>query len=116
MGFGPYRGGGGGMGNMQQLMKQAQKMQQDLQKAQEELKDLEVTGSAASGMVEVMMTCDGKLSGIHIKPEAVDPDDIETLQDMIMAAANEALKQVDDANNEAMSKATGGMNLGGLPF
>ena len=64
---------GGGMGNMQQLMKQAQKMQQDMLKAQEELKELEVTGSA-SNMVEVTLTCDGKMTGISIKPEAVDPD------------------------------------------
>ena len=83
-----FRGGfGGGFGgaNLNQLMKQAQKMQADLQKAQEELKELEVTGSAASGMVEVTMTCDGKLSGIKIKPEAVDPDDVEMLEDLITA-------------------------------
>ena len=107
MGFGPYRGGGGGIGNMQQLMKQAQKMQQDLQKAQEELKELEVTGSAASGMVEVTMTCDGKLSGIHIKPEAVDPDDIEMLEDLITAAFNDAMEQVETEKNERLGQFSG---------
>ncbi len=110
MGFGPYRGGGGGMGNMQQLMKQAQKMQQDLQNAQEELKELEVTGSA-SNMVEVTMTCDGKLTGIHIKPEAVDPDDVEMLEDLITAAFNDAQEQVETEKNERLGQFSG---LGGL--
>ncbi len=103
MAFGPYRGGGGGMGNMQQLMKQAQKMQQDLQNAQEELKELEVTGSA-SNMVEVTMTCDGKLTGIHIKPEAVDPDDIEMLEDLLTAAFNDAQEQVETEKNQRLGQ------------
>ena len=96
MGFGPYRGGGGGMGNMQQLMKQAQKMQQDLQNAQEELKELEVT-----------MTCDGKLTGIHIKPEAVNPDDVEMLEDLITAAFNDAMEQVETEKNNRMGQFSG---------
>ena len=86
---------GGGMGNMQQLMKQAQKMQQDMLKAQEELKELEVTGSA-SNMVEVTLTCDGKMTGISIKPEAVDPDDIEMLEDLIVAAFNDATEKAEE--------------------
>jgi len=105
MAFGPYRGGGG-MGNMQQIMKQAQKMQQDLQKAQEELKELEVTGSA-SNMVEVTMTCDGKLSAIKIKPEAVDPDDIEMLEDLITAAFNDAMEKVENEKNSRMGQFSG---------
>ena len=104
-------GGFGGMGNMQQLMKQAQKRQQDMMEAQEELKELEVTGSAAGGLVEVTMTCDGKLSGISIKPEAVDPDDVEMLEDLIVAAFNEASKSVDETRAEKLG-AFGG--LGGM--
>lgn len=104
-------GGFGGMGNMQQLMKQAQKMQQDMMEAQEELKELEVTGSAAGGLVEVTMTCDGKLSGISIKPEAVDPDDVEMLEDLIVAAFNEASKAVDETRADKLG-AFGG--LGGM--
>lgn len=107
MAFGPYRGGGGGMGNMQQLMKQAQKMQADLQKAQEELKEVEVTGSAASGMVEVTMTCDNKLSSIAIKPEAVDPDDIEMLEDLITAAFNDAMDKVEKEKNSRLGQFSG---------
>ncbi len=113
MGFGPYRGGaGGGMGGMQQLMKQAQKMQQEMQEAQAELAELEVTGSA-SGMVEVKMTCDGKLTGISIKKEAVDPDDVEMLEDLLVAAFNDAQDQVEIEKNERMGKFG---NLGGLGF
>ncbi|MCI7401247.1 MAG: YbaB/EbfC family nucleoid-associated protein [Christensenella sp.] len=101
---------GGGMGNMQQLMKQAQKMQQDMLKAQEELKELEVTGSA-SNMVEVTLTCDGKMTGISIKPEAVDPDDIEMLEDLIVAAFNDATEKAEEVKSEKMGQFGG---LGGL--
>lgn len=101
---------GGGMGNMQQLMKQAQKMQQDMLKAQEELKELEVTGSA-SNMVEVTLTCDGKMTGISIKPEAVDPDDIEMLEDLIIAAFNDATEKAEEVKSEKMGQFGG---LGGL--
>ncbi len=106
MGFGPYRGGGGGMGNMQQLMKQAQKMQADLQKAQEELKEIEVTGSA-SGMVEVTMTCDMKVTGVSIKPEAVDPDDVEMLEDLIVAAFNDASDKAEQEKNSRLGQFSG---------
>ena len=101
---------GGGMGNMQQLMKQAQKMQQDMLKAQEELKELEVTGSA-SNMVEVTLTCDVKMTGISIKPEAVDPDDIEMLEDLIIAAFNDATEKAEEVKSEKMGQFGG---LGGL--
>ena len=101
---------GGGMGNMQQLMKQAQKIQQDMLKAQEELKELEVTGSA-SNMVEVTLTCDGKMTGISIKPEAVDPDDIEMLEDLIVAAFNDATEKAEEVKSEKMGQFGG---LGGL--
>ena len=109
MGFGPYRGGGG-MGNMQQIKKQAQQMQAKMQQAQEELKELEVTGSASS-MVEVKMTCDGKLTGVSIKKEAVDPDDVEMLEDLIVAAFNDAQNKVEEQKNEKLGQFGG---LGGL--
>ena len=89
--FNGYGGGfGGGGNNMQQLMRQAQQMQKQLQEAQKELAESEVVATSAGGMVEVVMGCDRTLSSIKIKPEAVDPDDVEMLEDMIMAAFNEA--------------------------
>lgn len=105
-------GGGFGGGNMQQLMRQAQKMQQDIQAAQEELAETEVVATAGGGMIEVVMTCDRKLSSIKIDPAAVDPDDVEMLEDMITAGINEAMKLVDEENERVMGPLTGGM--GGL--
>lgn len=106
-------GGGMGGGNMQQLMRQAQKMQQEMEKAQEELRDTEVVATAAGGMVEVVMSCDRKLSSIKISPEAVDPDDVEMLEDMIIAGINEALKLVEEENARVMGPLAGGLG-GGL--
>lgn len=105
-------GGGGAGGNMQQLMKQAQKMQADLAKAQEELAETEVVATAGGGMVEVTLTCDRKLSAIKIQPEAVDPDDVEMLEDMIIAAFNEGMKLVEEEQERLMGPLSGGM--GGL--
>ena len=107
-----FNGGFGGGNNMQQLMRQAQKMQQDIQAAQEELADTEVVATAAGGMVEVVMTCDRKLQSIKIKPEAVDPDDVEMLEDMIVAGINEALNRVEEECERVMGPLTRGM--GGL--
>lgn len=109
--FGGYGGFGGG-NQMQQLMKQAQKMQQEMAKAQEELADTEVVATAGGGMIEVVMSCDRKLSSIKIDPAAVDPDDVEMLEDMIVAAMNEAFKLVEEEHNRIMSPLSGG--LGGL--
>ncbi len=103
-------GGFGGMGNMQQLMKQAQKMQQDMLAAQEELSTLEVVGTSGGGMVEVTMTADKKLVGLSIKPEAVDPDDVEMLEDLLVAAFNDAMSQADKVKEEKMG-AFGGLGL-----
>lgn len=100
-------GGFGGMGNMQQLMKQAQKMQQELQEAQEALKELEVTGTSGGGLVEVTMTCEKQLSAIKIKPEAVDPEDVEMLEDLIVAAFNDASEKADAIKEEKMGKFAG---------
>ena len=102
MGRGGFGGFGGGMGNMQQLMRQAQKMQQDMAKAKEELAEQEVTAVSGGGMVEVTMTCDKKIRSLKIKPEAVDPDDVEMLEDLVVAALNEAMKIADEETEKKM--------------
>ena len=105
--MGKFGGFCGGMGNMQQLMRQAQKMQQDMAKAKEELAQTEVTAVSGGGMVEVTMTCEKKLVSIKIKPEAVDPDDVEMLEDLIIAAVNEAQKLADDETEKKMGPLSG---------
>ncbi|NDL66359.1 YbaB/EbfC family nucleoid-associated protein [Anaerotalea alkaliphila] len=109
-------GFGGGMpGNMNNLMKQAQKMQQQMQEMQENLDDLTFESTAGGGVVKAVVNGKKMLKSIEIKPEAVDPDDVETLEDLIVAAVNGAVKAAEDAVNSQMSKFTGGMNLpGGL--
>jgi len=103
----------GGM-NMNNMMKQAQQMQARMQKMQEELEEKEVEATAGGGVVKVVATGKKTIKSIEIKEEAVDPDDVEMLQDLIIAAVNEALMNVDDMVNSEMGKITGGMNLGGL--
>ena len=105
--MGKFGGFGGGMGNMQQLMRQAQRMQKDMAKAKEELAQTEVTAVSGGGMVEVTMTCEKKLVSIKIKPEAVDPDDVEMLEDLIIAAVNEAQKLADDETEKKMGPLSG---------
>ncbi|MDR1939528.1 MAG: YbaB/EbfC family nucleoid-associated protein [Clostridiales bacterium] len=105
-------GGFGGGGNIQQLMKQAQKMQEDVQKAQEELENTEITAESGGGLVEVTITGKKALVAIKIKPEAVDPDDIEMLEDLIIAAINDAYKLADEEAEKLMGPFAGGM--GGL--
>ena len=105
-----FNGGFGG-GNMQQLVREAQKMQQDILKAQEELAETEVVATAGGGMVEVTMTCDKKLVSLKIKPEAVDPDDVEMLEDLIIAAVNEAITTAEKTSEEKMGPLSGGMGL-----
>ena len=95
-----FRGGFGG--NMQQIMQQARKMQEDLQKAQENLAEQSVTASAGGGMVEVTMSGKKILTGVKLKREAVDPDDIEMLEDLIVAAYNEALKKAEELEAQIM--------------
>lgn len=101
---------GGGF-NMN-MIKQAQKMQNDMLKAQAELEAQEYTASSGGGMVTATVTGKKQLVKLDIKPEAVDPEDVEMLCDMVMAAVNEAVKQADTAMTEGMSKITGGLNLG----
>ena len=111
------RGGfpGGMPGNMNNLMKQAQKMQRQLEEAQKALEEQEITASAGGGAVEVTVSGKHEITRVKLAEEVVDPEDIEMLEDLIMAAANEALRQIDEASQQSMSKITGGRG-GGLPF
>ena len=111
------RGGYPGMGmpgNMNNLMKQAQRMQRQMEESQKELEAKEYTAAAGGGAVEVTVTGKKEITKVKLAAEVVDPDDIEMLEDLIMAAANQALRQAEDESAAAMSKLTGG--LGGLPF
>ena len=101
---------------MQALMKQAQKMQENMAKKQAELNEKTFTASAGGGMVTATVYGTKKLESVKIDPQCVDPDDVEMLEDLIMAATNEALGKADEASTAAMSSMTGGLNLGGLPF
>ena len=106
----------GGMmpGNMNNILKQAQKMQENMQKMQEELEAKEVEASVGGGAVTVKVNGKKEVLDITIKPEVVDPDDIEMLQDLVLSAVNEALRSVDEMQSSQMSKLTGGMNIPGL--
>ena len=110
------KGFGGGMmpGNMNQILKQAQKMQDNMQKMQQELEAKEFESSVGGGAVTVKVNGKKELLDINMKPEVVDPDDIEMLQDLVLSAVNEALRKVDDAQSSQMSKMAGGMNIPGL--
>ena len=103
----------GGM-NMQNMMRQAQQMQAKMQQVQEELEEREVEATAGGGVVRVVATGKKIVKSIEIKEEAVDPDDVEMLQDLIIAAVNEALNKAEEMMQTEMGKVTGGMNLGGL--
>ena len=110
------KGFGGGMmpGNMNNLLKQAQKMQENMQKMQQELEAKELEASVGGGAITVKVNGKKELIDIVIKPEVVDPDDIEMLQDLVISAVNEALRKVDDMQSSQMGKLTGGMNIPGL--
>jgi nucleoid-associated protein EbfC len=100
---------------MAQLMKQAQKMQQQLAAAQEELATAEVTGTAGGGLVSATMTGSGELTALTIAPEAVDPDDVETLQDLVVAAVRDASRAANELAASTMGPVTGGLGGLGLP-
>lgn len=102
------------MNNMNQMMKQVKKMQEQMLKAQEELATKTVEGSAGGGVVTVTATGQKKIVNIVIKPEAVDPDDIEMLQDLILTAMNDVLTKVEELASKDLGKFTGGMNIPGL--
>ena len=108
------QGMGGGPANMQSMLKQAQKMQEDMAAMQEELEAREYDVSAGGGVVNVKINGKKEILSIDIKPEIVDPDDIETLSDILVAAVNEAIKRVEETNSAEMSKITGNMSVPGL--
>ena len=116
MAKGGFRGMPGGMGGMNQaqMMKQAQKMQQELLRMQEEQERMTYTAKAGGGMVSASVNGKHEIVSLEINPEAVDPDDVEMLQDLIIAAVNEALRAAETEKNNNMSKMAGGLNLGGL--
>lgn len=100
----------GGM-NMNNLLKQAQKMQADMEKSQAELEEKEVEASVGGGAVIVKMNGKKEVTDIEIKPEVVDPDDVEMLQDLLLSAVNQAIREIEEIQKSQMSKYTGGMNL-----
>ena len=106
------RGMGGGPQNMSAMLKQAQKMQEDMAALQEDLDNREYDVSAGGGVVGVKINGKKEILAIDIKPEIVDPDDIETLSDILVAAVNEAIKRVEDTNSAEMAKITGSMGMG----
>jgi hypothetical protein len=106
--------GGGGMGNMNNMMKQMQKMQQDMQRIQEEVQLREVEATSGGGAVTAVVTGKKELVSIKIKPEVVDGDDVEMLEDLVVAAVNEALRKAEEMVSAEMGKVTGGMNIPGL--
>ena len=113
MAKGGYRGGMGGGMNMN-MIKQAQKMQQDMLKMQEEMESKEYDATAGGGMVKAVVNGKHEVPSLTINPEAVDPEDVEMLQDMVVAAVNEAMRKAEAEAAQNMSKLTGGLNLGGL--
>ena len=116
MAKGGFRGMPGGMGGMNQaaMIKQAQKMQQDMLRMQEEMENKTYSATTGGGMVTASVNGKHQVMSLEINPEAVDPDDVEMLQDMIIAAINEAVRAADTDSANNMSRLTGGLNLGGL--
>jgi DNA-binding YbaB/EbfC family protein len=104
----------GGAQGLNQMMKQMQKMQADMAEAQEALAEATVEGSAGGGMVKVVVTGAGEVQSVHIAPEVVDPDDVEMLEDLVLAAVSDGLRRAQDLQQESMGAVTGGVDLGGL--
>ncbi len=116
--MGKYKGfSGAGMNtnkNMNNVIRQAQKMQEEMERVQEEMESKTVEGKASGGVVTVTANGKKEILSVKIQPEAVDPEDIETLEDLIMVAVNDAIAQADDMMTEGMSAVTGGLNIPGL--
>lgn len=108
------QGMGGGPQGMNSMIKQAQKMQEEMEKLQAELDEREYTINAGGGAVSVLIRGNKEILSIVIEPDIIDPDDAETLQDILVAAVNEAFKTVEKANSEALSKIAGGMTMPGM--
>jgi DNA-binding YbaB/EbfC family protein len=107
----PSMGGGANMNNM---MKQVQKMQQQMEVAQKEIDEKEIEATAGGGAVNVVITGKKEIKSLKIDPEVVDKDDVEMLEDLILAAINEAFRKADELSSQGMKKATGGLNIPGL--
>lgn len=108
------QGMGGGPQNMNAMIRQAQKMQEDMKKKQEELEQMEFATTSGGGMVEVVITGKKEIKSIVLKPEIVDPEDIEMLQDLVVAAVNEAIRSVEEKSATEMEKITGNLNVPGM--
>jgi DNA-binding YbaB/EbfC family protein len=104
----------GGGGQLNQMMKQMQKMQADMAAAQEALADATVEGSAGGGMVKVVVSGTGDVRSVHIAPEVVDPDDVEMLEDLVLAAITDGLRRSHEMQQESLGGVTGGIDLGAL--
>lgn len=108
------KGMGGGPQNMQAMLKQAQQMQENIEKKKAELEEKDYVVSSGGGMVEVTVTGKHEIKAIGINPEVVDPEDVEMLEDMLMAALNEAMRKIDEDEERELSAVTGGLNIPGL--
>ncbi|HIZ55654.1 MAG TPA: YbaB/EbfC family nucleoid-associated protein, partial [Firmicutes bacterium] len=105
---------GGGAGNVNDMVRKAQKMQEEMQQAQEELEQRDFPVTVGGGAVEVVISGKKEIKTLTLKPEVVDPEDIEMLQDLIISAVNEGLRQVEEASNEDIQRITGGISIPGL--
>ena len=108
------QGMGGGPSNMQGMLKQAQKMQEMIETKKQELEEREYVTSSGGGMVEITVNGKHEVKAIGINPEVVDPEDVEMLEDMLLAAFNEAMRQIDEVEEREMNSITGGRNIPGL--
>ncbi len=108
------KGMGGGPQNMQSMLRQAQKMQEDIEAKKAELEEKEYVVSSGGGMVEITVKGNHEVKAIGINPEVVDPEDVEMLEDMLLAAFNEAIRQIDEESERELEKVTGGLNIPGL--
>lgn len=108
------KGMGGGPQNMQSMLRQAQKMQEDIEAKKAELEEKEYVVTSGGGMVEITVKGNHEIKAIGLNPEVVDPDDVEMLEDMLVAAFNEAMRQIDEESQRELEKVTGGLNIPGL--
>ena len=108
------KGMGGGPQNMQAMLRQAQKMQEDIETKKAELDEKEYTVTSGGGMVEITLKGNHEVKTIGLNPEVVDPEDVEMLEDMLVAAFNEAIRQIDEQSERELGKLTGGLNIPGL--
>ncbi|MCR5789939.1 MAG: YbaB/EbfC family nucleoid-associated protein [Lachnospiraceae bacterium] len=106
--------GGMGMGNMNNLMKQAQKMQRQMEESQKELEEKEYTVTSGGGAIEITINGKKEITKVKLDKDAVDPEDVEMLEDLILTAVNEAIGKVEEASSSVMSKFAGGMGFGGF--